>query len=112
MTCIPGLPVTCLPGLPGPGDAAGGLLGNGFATAMRDGAGWVIKTTIGWWIDVPAVDLATSPAATIRSYHLWISLVVAAAGVIWQGILMTLSRRAEPALAVGRGLFLLAVWTF
>ena len=54
MTCIPGLPVTCLPGLPGPGDVAGGLLGNGFATAMRDGAAWVIKTTIGWWIDVPA----------------------------------------------------------
>ena len=111
MTCIPGLPVTCLPGLPGPGDVADGLLGNAFATAMRDGAAWVIKTTIGWWIDVPAVDLTTSPAATIRSSILWISLVVAAAGVIWQGILMTLSRRAEPALAVGRGLFLLAVWS-
>ena len=37
--------------------------------AMRDGATWVIKTTVAWWIEVPAVDLATTPVDTWRSAH-------------------------------------------
>src|SRR4051812_42084136 len=113
MACIPGLPAACL-GNPANGIAgnlATGVLGNGFADAMRDGAAWVIKTTIGWWINVPALDLATSPAATIRSYVLWVALVVAVGEVIWQGILLTVTRRPEPALDVGRGLFTLALWS-
>src|SRR5215212_1479820 len=113
MACIPGLPAACL-GSAASGISANlatGVLGNGFADAMRDGAAWVIKTTIGWWIDVPALDLATSPAATIRSYVLWVALVVAVGEVIWQGILLAVTRRPEPALDVGRGLFMLALWS-
>src|ERR671920_698649 len=113
MACLPGLPLTCLG--TAVGDAAGalatGALGNGFADAMRDGAAWVIKTTIGWWINVPALDLSNSPAATIRSYVLWVALVVAVGEVIWQGIVLAVTRRPEPALDVGRGLFTLALWS-
>src|SRR3954447_2510581 len=113
MACLPGLPPTCLG--TALGDAAGGLvtgvLGNGFAEAMRDGAAWVIKTTIGWWIAVPSLDLTDSPAARIRSYVLWLAVVVAAAGVMWQGIVLAVSRRPEAALDVGRGLFALAAWS-
>src|SRR4051794_39686013 len=109
MACLPGSPLACLGT---PGDAAGGvvtgMLGNGFADAMRDGAAWVIKTTIGWWIAVPSLELIGSPAATIRTYVLWLAVVAAAAGVIWQGIVLAVSRRPEPALDVGRGLFTLA----
>ena len=45
-----------------------------------EGAAWVIKTTIGWWIDVPPIDLSGSPAPTIRGYVLGLALVVAVGG--------------------------------
>jgi len=111
--CIPAIPVTCLPGAVG--GAVGGVattaLGNAFAESMRDGAAWVIRTTVGWWVDVPAIELTTSPAATIRGYVIWLALVVATAGVIWQGILLALSRKADHLLTVGRGLFVVALWS-
>src|SRR4051812_28635897 len=113
MACIPGLPAACLGSAASgiAGNLATGVVGNGFADAMRDGAAWVIKTTIGWGINVPALDLTTSPAAIIRSYVLWVALVVAVGEVIWQGIILVVTRRPEPALDVGRGLFTLALWS-
>src|SRR4051794_13958097 len=113
--CNPNLPITCLVNIPGLPDAAAGgvsdLVGNSFAAAMRDGATWVIKTTVAWWIEVPAVDLTTTPVDTIRGYVQWLAVAVAVAGVIWQGILLALSRRPQPLLNVGRGLFYLALWS-
>ncbi len=106
MACLPGAPVLCT----NPGQAVGNVLGSVFADQMREGAAWVIKTTIGWWIDVPAIDLAASPADKIRSYVLWLALAVATAGVMWQALAMILSRRPEPALRIGAGLFTLAFW--
>ena len=116
LSCVPGFPDGCLDDAGRAiGDAASGLagdvVGNSFAEAMREGATWVIKTTIGWWIDVPAIDIASSPADTIRGYVLWLAIVVAAGGVMWQGLVMVLSRRPEPAFAVGRGLFTIAFWS-
>lgn len=115
MPCIPGVPVTCIGKVVdgiggGVGDTVGDALGNSFAEAMRDGAAWVIQTTIGWWIEVPAIDLTSSPADTIRGYIIWLAAVVATAGIIWQGIVLAVSRRPDPALQVGRGLFTLAFW--
>ena len=110
--CFPGMPITCVPaGADAAAGAATDALGNGFAEAMRGGAQWVVKTTIGWWIKVPAVDLEASPVPRIRGYVLWLAIAVAVAGVIWQGMLLALSRRPEPMFAVGRGLFLVALWT-
>jgi hypothetical protein len=113
--CNPNLPITCLVNIPGLPDAAAGgvsdLVGNSFAAAMRDGATWVIKTTVAWWIEVPAVDLTTTPVDTIRGYVQWLAVAVAVAGVMWQGILLALSRRPQPLLNVGRGLFYLALWS-
>ncbi|NAZ85206.1 hypothetical protein [Kineococcus indalonis] len=90
--------------------AATTTLGNSFADAMRDGATWVIKTTVGWWLQVPSIDLEGSAAVEIRQYVLWLSVAVAAAGVIWQGLRMTVRHNAEPLLDVGRGLATLALW--
>ena len=113
MACLPLIPLSCV--IDGVGNAAGGLattaLGNGFADAMRDGAQWVIRTTVGWWIDVPAINLATSPAPTIRGYVLWLAMLVATAGIIWQGILLAITRRSSHLLDVGRGLFVVALWS-
>jgi len=90
--------------------AAGTTLGNAFADAMRDGATWVIKTTVGWWLQVPSIDVEGSAAVDIRQYVLWLSVAVAGAGVIWQGLRMTVRRNAEPLIDVGRGLATLALW--
>jgi hypothetical protein len=111
MPCVPSMPLTCVPIGDAAGAAAGGVLGNAFAEAMRDGAAWVIRTTIGWWIEVPAVDLAASPADTIRGYLLWLAAAVAAASAIWQGAVIAVSRRPEPLFTVIRGLFYLALWS-
>lgn len=109
MACNPLVPPSCL--LDGAGSVATAALGNSFADAMRDGAAWVITTTVGWWIQVPAIDLARSPVDTIRGFVLWLAIAVAVAGVAWQGVLLAVSRRPEPLLNVGRGLFLLALWS-
>jgi hypothetical protein len=108
-------PASCLidgatAGVDAVGDAAAAAVGNQFAEAMAGGASWVLRTTIGWWVNVPAIDLQTSPAATIRSYVLWLSLAVATVGMMWQGIMLVLSRRPDPLLGIGRGLFTVALW--
>lgn len=108
-------PASCLidgaaAGVGAVGDAAAAAVGNQFAEAMADGASWVLRTTIGWWVNVPAIDLQTSPAATIRGYVLWLSLAVATVGMMWQGVMLTLSRRPDPLLGIGRGLFTVALW--
>lgn len=105
-------PASCLASALASGaDAAVGAVSTTFAETIRDGAEWVIKTTVGWWIDVPAIDLEASPAVRIRGYVMWLAVVVAAGGVIWQGIVMAVSRRPEPAFTVARGLFTLVLWT-
>jgi hypothetical protein len=109
--CVPAIPVTCVPVGDAVGAAAGGVLGNAFAEAMRDGAAWVVRTTIGWWIDVPAIDLAASPATTIRGYVLWLAAAVAVGGAVWQGVVVAVSRRPEPMFMAVRGLFYLALWS-
>ncbi|MGQ7296956.1 hypothetical protein [Quadrisphaera sp. KR29] len=87
-----------------------GLLGDPFADAMREGAAWVMAATLGWWVAVPSVDVATSPAGVIRGYVVWLSLAVATGGVMWQAILLMVSRRPDPLLDIGRGLFTLVLW--
>ncbi|MBI4943593.1 MAG: hypothetical protein HY830_22860 [Actinobacteria bacterium] len=113
MACQPLVPATCV--VDGAGSAIGGALsstlGNTFADSMRDGATWVIKTTIAWWIEVPAIDLGRTPVDAIRGYVLWLAIVVSVVGVMWQAILLMLSRRPEPLLNVGRGLFYVALWS-
>lgn len=109
MACNPIDPVTCV--IDGVASAATSSLGNSFADAMRDGASWVLRTTIAWWIEVPAIDLNRSPVDTIRGYVMWLAIAVAVAGVMWQGVILALSRRPDPLLNVGRGLFYLALWS-
>lgn len=87
-----------------------GLLGDPFADAMREGAAWVMAATLGWWVFVPSLDVATSPAVVIRGYVAWLSLAVATGGVMWQAILLMVSRRPDPLLDIGRGLFALVLW--
>ncbi|WP_194905732.1 hypothetical protein [Quadrisphaera sp. INWT6] len=99
-----------LASLPTAGSAVGSLVTDPFADAMREGAGWVMGATLSWWVNVPSIDLETSPAFAIRGYVLWLAGAVATAGLMWQAIQMVLSRRADPLLTAGRGLFALVLW--
>lgn len=82
------------------GGAVGGAVRwgvDGFADALREGAAWVMQTTVGWWINVPSVDLASSPATRIRSLVMGIAALVAVCGAIWCGIRMAWTRKGgEP----------------
>jgi hypothetical protein len=113
MVCIPLAPITCVTseGQHFAARAATSFLGNSFASAMRDGAAWMIKTTIGWWIQIPSIDLAASPVTAIRGYVQWVAVMVAVVGVSWQAVILMVSRRPEPLINVGRGLFYVALWT-
>ncbi|HEY6795891.1 MAG TPA: hypothetical protein VI248_14525, partial [Kineosporiaceae bacterium] len=112
MACDPLQPASCVVSVAASGaEAATAAVANSFAETIREGAVWVIRTTVAWWVEVPAIDLDASPATAIRGYVLGLAALVAVAGVIWQGVLLALSRRPEPVLAVGRGLFTLALWT-
>ena len=88
-----------------------GATGNVFADEMRSGAEWVLKTTIGWWLEVPSINIASSPAGDIRALTLPLAAAVAVAGMIWQGIVMTVSRKRDPMINIARGLMSLAVWS-
>lgn len=92
------------------GCAADAVAGT-FADQMREGAKWVIETTVGWWIKVPAIDLAASPVDQIRSFVLPLAVLTAVAGVLWQGLRMTVTRKPDPLLDIGRGLWTVALWS-
>ncbi|HTM85130.1 MAG TPA: hypothetical protein VL179_09565 [Mycobacterium sp.] len=59
---------------------------------------------------VTACQHATSPATTLGGYVLPVTILVAVFGVIWQGILMAVTRKSEPLLQVIRGLWNSALW--
>lgn len=94
------------------GGAVGGAIGDSavqsFAAAMSEAAQWVIRTTVGWWLYVPSIDLENSPAAKVRGAVLALSVVVAVAGVMWGGLRMAFRRKGEAAWDVGSGLLRLA----
>ena len=112
MPCNLLVPASCLVStvVDAAGGAAATAVSNQFAQAMADGAEWVLKTTVGWWVNVPAINLESSPATVIRGYVLWLSLAVATVGVMWQGMLLAVSRRPDPLLGIGRGLFTLSIF--
>jgi hypothetical protein len=96
-------------------DAVGGAVGgavrwgvDGFADALREGAEWVMRSTVGWWLNIPSIDLASSPAGRIRSLVMAVSALVAVAGLMWGGIRMAVTRRGDVAWDMGSGLVRLA----
>jgi hypothetical protein len=67
-----------------------------------------MRTMVGWWLNIPSIDLASSPATRIRSLVLVVSAVVAAAGMIWGGIRIAVTRKGDAAWDIGTGLVRLA----
>jgi hypothetical protein len=84
---------------------------------------WLIDTTASWWVMVPSISLypgagnqdpGAAPIDTVahlRGLMLPITVLVAMGGMIWNGILMTLSRKPAPLVNVLRGLWNTALWS-
>lgn len=83
---------------------AANAAGNAFAETIRDGAKWVMRTSVGWWLNVDSIDIASSPASQIRQDVFYISLVVATIGLIWCGIRLCIRKKSEPLWDIGTGL--------
>src|SRR6266446_4665172 len=77
---------------------------------MRDGSRWVIENTVGWWINVPSIDLAKTPVQEIQNVVLWLAVFVAVAGVMWQGLRMAVTRKPHGLVDVARGLVTVTAW--
>src|ERR1041384_4032829 len=110
MSCLTDLdPLKCATNVVGStiGSAAGSVIsstGDRLAEMMRDGARWGIENTVGWWINVPSIDLNKTPGQDIQRIVFWLAVLVAIAGVMWQGIRMTLTRKPNGLVDIGRGL--------
>jgi hypothetical protein len=117
MSCLTDLdPLKCATNVVGStiGNAAGSVIsstGDRLAEMMRDGARWVIENTVGWWINVPSIDLNKTPVHDIQRIVFVLAVLVAVAGVMWQGIRMTLTRKPNGFVDIGRGLVTVAAWS-
>jgi len=62
----------------------------------------------GW---IQTCTTAASPATQLRSWMLPITILVASLGLLWQAIMLTVTRKGEPLLQALRGLGTVALWS-
>src|SRR5262249_17726488 len=84
---------------------------------------FLIDVSASWWVLIPSIKLYpnaanTSPdaapidaVARIRALMLPIAAMVAMGGMLWNGLLMVLSRKPAPLVNVLRGLWNTALWS-
>src|SRR6266568_704275 len=83
---------------------------------------WLIDTSASWWVMVPSISLYpnahntdphAAPIDAVANLHaliMPITMVVAVGGMLWNGLLMVLSRKPAPLVNVMRGLWNTALW--
>src|SRR5262245_41167644 len=127
-------PLACLSLITDPVTAVGGSILDSILSGLSDAISDAIKSMVAAlssWIFIPsepvcpapvpdggvvsgdwvtACQHAASPAATLNSYVLPITMLVAIFGVLWQAIVMVVSRKGEPLLQVIRGLWNTVLW--
>lgn len=127
-------PIACVPLLPDPTAGVAGTLVDGVLSQLANAIATAIKAVVGMlasWllIPTPAVCPTAQPsgagpvsgdwvsqcqaagtAATLRGYVLPITLLISVVGLLWQAIVMTVTRKGEPLLQVVRGLWNTALW--
>ena len=82
---------------------------SGIAGAIQSGVSWIVTSSIDWWVQLPSPDLAAEPAVgRLQQWTLPIAVAVAVAGLIIAGARMALSRKANPLIDAGSGLFTIA----
>ena len=97
------------------GGAAGYVADKGvqaLADAIKGGVGSMVKALMTWWVTSPSVFTADfGPVESLQRLLLPVTLVVATAALIWQGILMMVQRKSDPMLDAGRGLLALGFYS-
>ena len=62
-----------------------------------------------WWVRAPSPDVS-NPAGILQQWMLPFTVLVATGGILWQALLMILTRKGEPLVNVLKGLSAVAVW--
>jgi hypothetical protein len=120
--CSPLDPLGCLTGLAGDGMAAAASTTlDTMLTGINQGLQAGIKamtTVLARWLLVPSTKLCpgvdqpgtawmatcdASPAAQLRAWTLPITILVATLGLLWQAVMLTITRKGEPLLQALRG---------
>ncbi|SHN19477.1 hypothetical protein [Cryptosporangium aurantiacum] len=86
------------------GDSVLGVLSQAITSAIA----WLATWTAAWWLAVPSYTSDTS--LRLQGWVAPITAMIAVGGVMWQGLLMMVSRRPEPVLQVVRILWSTALW--
>ena len=87
---------------------ASGAMQN-IATTIQSGIGWVVSSTVDWWVKVASPNLAAEPAIDrIQQQILPVAIAVATAGMLAAAAKMAISRKATPLIDVGSGLAIIA----
>jgi len=96
------------------------------ANAVIDAIKWIIVATVSWWVSVPSESLCDtdrdrlvavpleqchSVAATVQSWMVPVTVIIALGGVLWNALQMIISRRPQPLFAIVKGLFTTALWS-
>jgi hypothetical protein len=107
MACTPWDPTSCSDEIGrAVAEASLGLV----ADAVTEATIWVITTSVSWWVTVPSIDVEDSPAESIRQWMVPIVVLIAVGGVLWNGLLLILTRKPQPLVNVARGLWNTALW--
>jgi hypothetical protein len=111
MACGIDDPLACIPPSPAETVVQSGV--DALAKAIADAVASLVRNTVAWWVDVPSIDVSaeTSVVNSLRGYLLPVAVFVAVAGVMWAGIRMAFTGKANPLIDVGRGLFAVALWS-
>lgn len=76
---------------------------------IKDAIAAQLVTSVTWWVFVPSPDV-TSPAETLQRWMLPITALIATGGILWQALLMVITRKGEPMVNVVKGLVSVALW--
>jgi len=98
MPCNPLNPVSCVAAL------ADSAL-QAFAKSVASAVGTLMQALMTWWLKTPSIDLSSLPLRRLQDRTLPITVLVATGALIWAGTKMCVSRRADPLVPAGRGLF-------
>lgn len=80
------------------------------ARAIGQSVSWVVSSSSSWWLDAPTNELGQGQVDQLRNLLIPLAIILATAGVMWQGIRMILTRKSAPLVDVGRGLWSVAGW--
>ena len=97
-------------------DATKSLASDGIhalAQSLADGLVKVLTFVLSFWVNQDSqVGAGKATMQDIQTWVLPIVIMIAVCGVIWHGIRMILTRKANPLINIGQGLGLMVIWAF